>query len=61
MPEWEVKEVDGEKRLERIFKFKNFAEAIQFTDKVGIYAEEQDHHPLIVTEWGKVTIQWWTH
>lgn len=61
MPEWQVKEVDGEKRLERIFKFKNFGEAIQFTDKVGIIAKEQDHHPLMVTEWGKVTVQWWTH
>ncbi len=61
VPEWQVKEVNGEKRLERIFKFKNFAEAIAFTDKVGSAAEEEDHHPLIVTEWGRVTVQWWTH
>ena len=59
--EWRVKEENGEKRLERIFKFKNFAEAITFTDKVGAAAEEEDHRPLIVTEWGKVTVQWWTH
>ena len=59
--EWRVKEENGQKRLERIFKFKNFAEAITFTDKVGAAAEEEDHHPLIVTEWGKVTVQWWTH
>ncbi len=61
VPEWQVKEVDGMKRLERVFKFKNFAEAIAFTDKVGAIAEEEDHHPLIVTEWGRVTVQWWTH
>jgi 4a-hydroxytetrahydrobiopterin dehydratase len=61
VPEWQVNEVNGEKRLERIYKFKNFAEAIAFTDKVGASAEEEDHHPLIITEWGKVTIQWWTH
>ena len=61
VPEWQVREVDGEKRLERIFKFKNFAEAIAFTDKVGTTAEEEDHHPLIVTEWGRVTVGWWTH
>jgi 4a-hydroxytetrahydrobiopterin dehydratase len=59
--EWQVKEVNGEKRLERVYKFKNFAEAIAFTDKVGATAEEEDHHPLIITEWGRVTIQWWTH
>jgi 4a-hydroxytetrahydrobiopterin dehydratase len=59
--EWQVKEVNGEKRLERVYKFKNFVEAISFTDKVGATAEEEDHHPLIITEWGRVTIQWWTH
>ena len=61
VPEWRVKEENGEKRLERIFKFKNFLEAIAFTDMVGAAAEKEDHHPLIVTEWGKVTVQWWTH
>jgi len=61
VPDWQVKEVDGMKRLERIFKFKNFAEAILFTDKIGAIAEEEDHHPLIITEWGRVTVQWWTH
>ena len=24
-------------------------------------AEEEDHHPLIITEWGRVTVQWWSH
>lgn len=61
IPEWTIKEVDGMQRLEREFKFKNFAEALEFTKKVGAIAEEEDHHPLIVTEWGKVTIHWWTH
>ncbi len=56
VPEWQVREVDGEKRLERVYKFKNFAQAIAFTDKIGAIAEEEDHHPLIVTEWGKVTV-----
>lgn len=61
VPEWQVKEVDGVKRLERAFKFKNFVEALAFTDKVGAAAETEGHHPLIVTEWGRVTVQWWTH
>ncbi len=61
VPEWQVKEVNGMKRLERVFKFKNFAEALSFTNKIGAIAEEEDHHPLIVTEWGRVTVQWWTH
>ena len=61
IPEWQVKEVDGIKRLEGVFKFKNFAQALEFTNKVGAIAEEEDHHPLIITEWGRVTLQWWTH
>ena len=56
IPGWQIKEVDGMKRLERTFKFKNFAQALEFTNKVGAIAEEEDHHPMIVTEWGKVTM-----
>ncbi len=59
--DWIVKEVDGVKRLERIFKLKNFVEAIEFTNKIGAVAESESHHPLIVTEWGRVTVQWWSH
>ena len=61
VPAWQVKEVDGVKRLERTFKLKNFAEALSFTNQIGAIAEAEDHHPLIVTEWGRVTVQWWTH
>jgi len=59
--EWQVKEVGGMKRLERVFKFKNFAQALDFTNKIGAIAEEENHHPLLITEWGRVTVQWWTH
>ena len=58
---WQIKEVDAIKRLEKVFKFKNFTEALRFTNRVGVLAEEEDHHPLIITEWGKVTLQLWTH
>ncbi len=56
VPEWQVIEVEGVKRLERAFKLKNFIEAMAFTNKIGMIAEKEDHHPLIVTEWGKVTV-----
>ena len=61
VPLWQIKEVDGGKRLERVYKLKNFAEALALTNQIGAIAEAEDHHPLIVTEWGKVTVQWWTH
>lgn len=61
IPGWQVVERDNIKHLEKVFKFKNFAEALAFTNRVGEIAEEQDHHPAILTEWGKVTVTWWTH
>lgn len=61
IPEWELVEVDGIKRLQRVFKLKNYVEAVAFTNKIAMTAEKEDHHPLIVLEWGRVTVQWWTH
>jgi 4a-hydroxytetrahydrobiopterin dehydratase len=61
VPEWEVIEVEGIKRLQRTFKFKNFVQALGFTNRVGEIAEQQDHHPVLITQWGKVTVTWWTH
>ena len=61
IPEWEIVERDGVKRLKRVFDLENFAQALEFTNRVGEIAEEQDHHPTLVTEWGRVTVTWWTH
>ena len=61
IPEWQIVERDGIKRLERVFQFQNFAGALAFTNKVGAIAEEEGHHPAILTEWGRVTVTWWTH
>ncbi len=61
LPEWQLIEVDGVKRLQRVYPFKNFVGALAFTNEVGRIAEEAQHHPLIITEWGRVTVQWWTH
>ena len=61
VPEWQLVEREGIKRLERVFGFRNFAEALAFTDEVGAQAEEEGHHPALLTEWGRVTVTWWTH
>lgn len=60
-PDWQVIEEAGEQRLRRLFKFKNFAQALAFTQAVGDLAEAADHHPALLTEWGKVRVDWWTH
>jgi 4a-hydroxytetrahydrobiopterin dehydratase len=61
IPGWELAEVDGVPRLQRLYQFPDFAEALAFTVRVGELAEEEGHHPAILTEWGKVTVAWWTH
>lgn len=59
--EWQIVEHEGIQRLERVFKLKNFAEALAFTNRVGALAEEEGHHPALLTEWGRVRVTWWTH
>lgn len=61
IPEWVVLERDDIKRLERVYKFKDFVTALAFTNKVGELAESEGHHPAILTEWGSVGVAWWTH
>jgi len=61
LPHWELIQTEGVLRLQRAYKFKNFAQALDFTNRIGAIAEEQDHHPALLTEWGKVTVTWWTH
>jgi len=61
VPGWQLVERKGVKRLERVFGFRNFAEALAFTNEVGEQAEEEGHHPALLTEWGSVTVTWWTH
>jgi 4a-hydroxytetrahydrobiopterin dehydratase len=57
-PGWKVVQ---EHHLEREFKFKDFREALTFTNKVGELAEQQGHHPDIYLSWGKVKVTIWTH
>ena len=61
VPGWELISPDGIPILERAFRFKDFRQALEFTNRVGALAEEEGHHPRIVTEWGRVQVAWWTH
>ena len=61
LPGWKLYQKDGEPRLEKSFKFDDFKQAMSFTDKVAQAANAEDHHPALFTEYGKVTVTWWTH
>lgn len=61
IPDWGVIVVDGIMQLQRVFEFKNFEQAMVFSNRVGDIAEAEGHHPAILTEWGRVTVTWWSH
>ncbi|MBS0615542.1 MAG: 4a-hydroxytetrahydrobiopterin dehydratase [Verrucomicrobia bacterium] len=53
--------IEGEHHLEKEYKFKNFLEALAFTNAVGAIAEQEGHHPDILLSWGMVKVTFWTH
>ena len=61
MPDWALIDGDEIPKLDREFKFRDFAGALDFTNRVGALAEEEGHHPRLTTEWGRVRVTWWTH
>ena len=61
VPEWKLARQNGFYRIERSFRFPDFSSALDFTNKIGQLAEREGHHPSVTTEWGRVTVSWWTH
>jgi 4a-hydroxytetrahydrobiopterin dehydratase len=59
--DWDIVELDAIKRLRRVFSFGDFAQALEFTMKVGELAAQEGHHPALLTEWDRTTVSWWTH
>ncbi len=53
--------VVAERQLEKEYKFKDFREALDFTNKIGEVAEAEGHHPDIYLTWGKVKLTMSTH
>tara|TARA_B100000214_G_scaffold348380_1_gene300415 strand:+ start:138 stop:476 length:339 start_codon:yes stop_codon:yes gene_type:complete len=61
IPDWQPITTESVLKLNKVFNFENYAEAVSFTNKVAELAEEEDHHPAILLEWGRVEVTWWTH
>ena len=61
VPEWNFETRNQILQLERSYPFDNFIDALTFTQRIGELAESEGHHPAILTEWGKVTVTWWSH
>ena len=48
-------------KIQKIFSFKSYKDSVDFSNKVASLADDEDHHPQIILEWGKVTVIWWSH
>ncbi len=61
LSDWRVEMIDEVDQLVGDFSFANFVDAMAFANAVGELAENADHHPRLVIEWGSVSVYWWTH
>ena len=61
IPDWKPITEESMLRLHRVFEFQDYSSAVQFANKIADLAEQEDHHPAILLEWGKVEVTWWTH
>ena len=58
---WCLMPGNSTQKISKRFTFKNYLAALKFTNLVAALAEQENHHPRICIEWGKVTIDWRTH
>ena len=59
--DWSLITDDDIQKLTRTFATTNYAKSIAFTNAVAALAQESDHHPLLIVEYGHVTVVWWSH
>jgi len=59
IPGWELEE--GATKIRKTFRFRDFAQAMEFARKVGDVAEEEGHHPDITVGWGYCAVVFQTH
>ena len=58
---WAIDNDSGINKLVKTYKFSNYAESVKFSNKVAELAENEDHHPKIILEYGCVEVLWWSH
>tara|TARA_Y100000385_G_scaffold238457_1_gene253435 strand:+ start:147 stop:488 length:342 start_codon:yes stop_codon:yes gene_type:complete len=61
IPNWSIQNRDGLSKLQRVYKCADFLSALSYAEKIGAIAENNDHHPALIIEWGKLTVSWWSH
>lgn len=61
LDQWGLIQKDGVNQLFCVYKCEDFVKAMHFAQAITELAEQVDHHPAILIEWGKLSISWWTH
>lgn len=58
--DWELI-TDPIDQLKKVYNFPDYKGAVDFSNKIAVMADREDHHPKITLEWGKVSVLWWSH
>ena len=61
LPAWSLEHWDSTTVITRTYPFKRYTDALRFVQNLGEQAQTEDHHPVMVVEWGRVGVTWWTH
>lgn len=61
VPSWNRLDEQGVAKIQRTYRFSEYLKALTFVQQVGMLAEDEGHHPVMLVEWGSVTVTWWTH
>lgn len=61
LPHWQIITENNVQKLRREFKFTTYQAGLNFTNQVAALAEDENHHPDMILQWGRVTVIWWTH
>ncbi len=61
LPQWRLIEVNGVKQLTKIYLLNGFLDAMAQAEKVAQIAQQENHHPALLVEWGRLTVTWWSH
>ena len=59
--DWELVYQDDIAQLCKVYSLRDYVSALALVQRIGALAEQYDHHPAMLIEWGKVEVRWWTH
>lgn len=59
--DWHIVINSGVAQLCRVYQVGDFVQAMAFANQISVIAEEGDHHPALLVEWGRIKVSWWSH